>query len=160
MQKFKVKSKLFLVAIIGLLAVTIIGVSYGFYLVSYKSPTVHSVVAGTFNIDYEDGEYINLSETVPMSDIKGMQTEEYTFTISNTGNVDAKYRVLFEQDESINKNLRLSPTQIKYSLKDESGIWSPPELLSDNNLILVDTKELDAEGSNTTSKVTYSINFG
>ncbi len=157
MQKFKVKSKLFLVAIIGLLAVTIIGVSYGFYLVSYKSPTVHSVVAGTFNIDYEDGEYINLSETVPMSDIKGMQTEEYTFTISNTGNVDAKYRVLFEQDESINKNLRLSPTQIKYSLKDESGIWSQPELLSDNNLILVDTKELDAEGSNTTSKVTYSI---
>ena len=140
-MKSERKNRIITMGVMTLLITTVLSVSYGFLRVE-KEGKKHKVVAGVFNVEFKDGETIELNNTYPMTKEEGMNTKAYTFTIENKGNVDAKYTVKLEDDKTIDYKKRLNEDQIKYSIKVGEEGWSDAKLLSDTNSILVDNKEL------------------
>lgn len=121
--------------IIAIMIVTLFfGASYAVLTVVLTGKEELNIVAGTLKIDYKDGNVINLDNTYPISDKKGMRTSVYEFSVENTGNIDAKYTVSLEKDETIENPL--DDNYVKYSLKKDNGEWSDADLLSNVNLVL------------------------
>lgn len=156
-NKRKINLKLVLGFYAIILIILVSTVSYGFLSTTVISEKKSNVVAGVFNVDYQDEEYIQLLETYPISDEAASKLPAYNFTITNTGNVDAKYSIRLEEDESIDSKSLLTYNQIKYSIKEGEGTWSQPALLSTlgNGLYLVKNRTLDAQKVN--SSINYSL---
>ena len=124
----------FLLSIVG-------GVSYALFTNTLYGKKTVEVTSGTFKIDFKDGNIINLNNASPVSDTAGLQTTPYTFIVSNTGSLDAKYNIsLEEKDNGVDT---LDRKYIKYSLKEGDGEWSSPALLS-NGLTLTANKLLSS----------------
>lgn len=134
----------FLIAIVS-------GISYAFYTLTISSSKNIEVVAGTFNVEFKEGNVINLANAIPMSDIEGLANDDnvYSFSISNSGTIDAKYNLNLEET-SINANT-IDKKYIKYSLKENDGEWSNPQLLS-TGLSLRNSRLLAAS-----KKVSYQL---
>ena len=124
----------FLLSIVG-------GVSYALFTNTLYGKENVEVTAGTFKIDFKDGNIINLNNASPISDVAGLQTTPYTFVVNNTGSLDAKYNIsLEEKDNGVDA---LDRKYVKYSLKEGDGEWSHPALLS-NGLTLTANKLLSS----------------
>ena len=82
----------FLVAIVS-------GISYAFYTLTISSSRNIEVVAGTFNVEFKEGNAINLVNAIPLSDIEGLANNDniYSFSISNSGTIGAKYNLNLEE---------------------------------------------------------------
>ena len=164
MKKKKVKvtnkDKYIILGIVLVAIVTFIAISYGFLSVTKEGNARHKVVAGTFNVDLEDGETIDLKKAEPMTDEDGMKTSSYDFSVSNLGTTEASYNIKLETDESVAVKDRLNPNQIKYSIKKESeDKWSDPKLLSTLKAgqILLEEEKLVASNLIDNPKKSYSI---
>ena len=49
-------------------------------------------------MDFTEGNAITMDNAMPMTDENGMNTTPYTFTITNSGDVDAYYTVSNEEE--------------------------------------------------------------
>ena len=103
------------IAIIGLLLI-VTGVTYSILSFRVEGNEVNIVKAGILKIDINENEPITLLETYPISTDKGMEGEPYSFTISNTGDIDAIYRIYLDDVELDAGIERLSDSSIRYSL--------------------------------------------
>ena len=103
------------IAIIGLLLI-VTGVTYSILSFRVEGDEVNIVKAGILKIDINENEPITLLETYPISTDKGMEGEPYSFTISNTGDIDALYRIYLDDVELDAGIERLSDSSIRYSL--------------------------------------------
>ena len=78
------KITLSVLTIMILITITI-GTSYSYYSVSDVQENPNTLSSTCFNITYaENTSSINLTNTYPMADTKGLTTSPYTFTITNT----------------------------------------------------------------------------
>ena len=123
------------------LLISVIGTSYGLFKVLLDNTSEHEVVAGTFKVEFEEGNEIHLTNLAPMSDSEGMSTEGYHFTIKNTGTIDAKYHVSLEETPASSNTL--DRKYINYSIKLSDGSWTSPRSLSDG--LLLNSGSLSAE---------------
>ncbi len=148
------KSKILIIGIVLVLVITLLSASYGLLKVSDEIG-VQKVVAGTFNINFKDGETIKLENTAPMSDTEGMKTKPYDMEITNIGDVDAIYTLKLEPDITIPTEDALKESQIKYSIKVGDEAWTTPQLLSTTKeQVLINERELTAKDNN---KINCSI---
>ncbi len=108
---------LFILIGIGVL----LGTSYAMYRVTTQGTKKVSIAAGSFKIDFEEGEYINLKDVGTMSDSEGKQTKPYTFTITNEGTLKAYYRITLEDEGPISGKQLLNTQYLKYELKGNNG---------------------------------------
>ena len=76
-----------------------------------------SLTAGILKVDFSEGDNINLENMAPISDSKGLKTTPYTFTITNTGNIDAYYHISLEE----NINNTLDNRYIKMKMTGSNG---------------------------------------
>ena len=107
------------IAIIGLLLV-VTGVTYSILSFRVEGNEVNIVKAGILKIDIAGNNPVTLQEAYPISTDKGMEGEPYTFTVSNTGDIDAVYRIYLDDVELDAGIERLSDSSIRYSLtKDD-----------------------------------------
>ena len=131
-EKERVKLTKFLkrelvLTMISVLTVTtvILGGSYAIFTNIEKAEKYNIIKTGTLQISYDDtstglGNIINLNGAYPESDIEGQKREAYRFKITNTGSLNAKYKVrvlddtdMIEEDGCNDK--QLEKTKIKYS---------------------------------------------
>ena len=103
------------IAIIGLLLI-VTGVTYSILSFRVKGNEVNIVKAGILKIDINENEPITLLEAYPISTDKGMEGKPYTFTVSNTGDIDAIYRIYLDDVELDVGIERLNDSSIRYSL--------------------------------------------
>jgi len=88
------KKKIYILGIIGVLFVlTIVGISYAYWLITFQQPENNIVVSDCFNITFSGENSINLQNAYPMDDDElylfyGTATP-YHFTITNTCNSKA-----------------------------------------------------------------------
>ena len=75
------------VVIILISIVALIGASYALLTMTIEGDKEISLTAGILKVDFSEGDNINLDNTAPLSDSKGLKTTPYTFTITNTGNI-------------------------------------------------------------------------
>ena len=133
MGKLKEKlweSKELIVAIFLVLLLLITG-SYAWYRYNLSSDKVHIIKAGNLKLVLDDSmsEGIMISNAIPVSDRKGLETKVYTFTLENLGTKEADYTLYFDDLPIGETEERMRDDYVKYSLTKNAG--SPTtELLS------------------------------
>ena len=93
----KDKRIIVLIVLILISIITLIGSSYALLTKSFKSEKL-SMQVGTLKVDFTEGNAITMNNAIPMTDENGMNTTPYTFTITNSGDVDAYYTVSNEEE--------------------------------------------------------------
>ena len=105
------------VIVISISIIALIGTSYALLTMSIEGEKEISLTAGILKVDFSEGNNINLENAAPMSDNEGLKTTPYTFTITNTGNIDAYYHISLEEDS----NNTLSNNYVKMKLTGTNG---------------------------------------
>ena len=127
------------IVIIGLLLI-VTGVTYSILSFRVEGTEVNIVKAGILKIDIDENEPITLLEAYPISTDKGMEGEPYTFTVSNTGDIDVIYRIYLD-DVQLDAGIeRLSDSSIRYSLTKDGNYLTDTvaDLLSDREDRIID----------------------
>ena len=106
---------------------------------------------GTLKVDFTEGNAINMNNTIPMSDTDGLATTPYTFTITNSGTIDAYYTV--SNEEELANTLDTTYLKMKITSDDgyDSGIVTLKSLGSETYRI-IDEKILK-----TNKSITYKL---
>ena len=76
------------VVIILISIIALIGSSYALLTITLEGDKDITLTAGILNVDFSEGDSINLDNASPLTDSEGLKTTPYTFTITNTGNRD------------------------------------------------------------------------
>ncbi len=123
--------------------------SYALWSVTITQESKNALESGCFAITFDDTDSssINLTNTFPISDEKGLKTAPYTFTIKNTCTVDARF-TLYLNTLNIVDGVKLSDDFIKYSLMQSDGAVAVAQSLK------------NAEQNLDTSYFTFKEDFG
>ena len=109
----------------------VIGVSYSFFTTTVKGKEF-VIYTGDLAVDYiKKTDVINIENLYPMTDAEGLQQMSHEFTVTNTGNIEARYQVRLELDETLSDMVDIR--YIKLSYQVNGGEYSTPILLSDLN---------------------------
>ena len=117
MDKTRKKYIVLVIVTIVISIVALIGASYALLTMTIEGDKKITLTAGILKVDFTDGNYINLDNVAPMTDAQGQKTTPYTFTITNTGNINAYYHVSLEE-ESTNT---LANSYLKMRLTNNQG---------------------------------------
>lgn len=94
--------------------------SYALWKVTIYQETENIIDSGCFAITFEEeSSSINLTNTYPISNEKGMKTKPYIFKITNTCTTDAKY-TLYLNTLEVNGS-KIDDSLIDYSLVKSDG---------------------------------------
>jgi len=135
----KEKNKIILVIILILISlIALVGSSYALLTKSFKSKKL-SMEVGTLKIDFAEGNAINMVNAAPMTDSDGLKSTPYTFTITNSGTIDAYYTV--SNEEELANTLDTSYLRMKLTGSDgyDSGIKTVKELGTETYKLIDDT---------------------
>ena len=151
-EKFNTNKKIIIVLI--LLLILLIGGSYALLRVSVTGQKGNVLIAGGLSLELDDSTAsgINIEKTVPMSDEKGLETEEYTFMLKNNGTVDSDYTIYLD-DETLDENeTRMLDKYVKYSLvKNEGTVTQILTSTGTNPNRVIDTGIIEKNKTNTYS---------
>ena len=149
----KTRKKYIVLAIVTVVIsiVALLGASYALLTMTIEGDKKITLTAGILKVDFEDGNYINLENAAPMTDAQGQKLTPYTFTITNTGNINAYYHVSLEE-EATNT---LTNNYLKMRLTNDAGYDSGVVKVSSYGTGSFDiTSEATLEPSD---KVTYQL---
>ena len=127
--------KRIIILAVSLIIVTgiIIGVSYAFFSTGGTQETANTFQSECLNISLTDASAsINLNNIYPITDIEGLDTTSYDFTITNTCNTDANYEINLESLNQVANSL--SADYIKVSLSSDT-VGNIISILSDNSSV-------------------------
>ncbi len=80
---------------IGILLI-IVGVSYAYWSLTFMQDQNNVVTTNCFEIEFLEGEKINLTKAHPKSDEEGLSSKPYTFIIKNVCDGSANYQINLE----------------------------------------------------------------
>ena len=113
--------KRIVILVVSLIVITgiIVGVSYAFFSVGGSQEQANTFTSGCLNISLtSNSASINLTNTYPITDIEGLETTSYDFTIENTCNTATNYSINLE---SLNKQTNsLSADYLKVALSSDT----------------------------------------
>ena len=127
-----------LVGGIAVVLIGVIGITYAFFSTGGKQETANTFTSGCLNISLTDASSsINLNNIYPITDIEGLDTTSYDFTITNTCSTDANYQINLESLNELANSL--SADYLKVSLSSDT-VGNVISILSDNTSV---TPEID-----------------
>ena len=151
MDKTRKKYIVLVIVTIVISVIALIGASYALLTMTIEGEKKVSLTAGILKVDFAEGDNINLDNVAPMTDAQGQKTTPYTFTITNTGNINAYYHVSLEEDV----NNTLNNSYLKMRLTSDNGYDSGVVKVSSYGSGSFDiTSEATLEPSD---KVTYQL---
>ena len=151
-KNFMEKNKKQVIAI-ALALVLLVGGSYAWLTTTLKGTKKVRIEAGTLSLVLNEGNEINVEDSLPMTDIDGLKTDAYTFTLQNNGNVTSNYTIYLDDASIDSADVRFDDSALKYSLKKNEGA-STTALLSTLNQRVLDSGTIEAGTTNT-----YSLNL-
>lgn len=155
MNKLKQKiwdNKEMIVAILLVLTLIITG-SYAWIRLRLDSTKQQVIKAGSLKLvlDESMSDGILLENAIPMSDRKGLETVEYTFSLSNNGTTNSAYTIYLNDLPLEEGQTRMTDNNVKYSLVKDEGA-PRTEVLS--NLV---NRSLDTGTLAPNSTIRYSL---
>lgn len=101
----------------------LIGTSYAWFTITMNAEKNNIIRAGTLDLVLDDTETdgITLTDTVPMSDTKGLTQKAYTFKLINQGKTASDYTIYLDDLELEENEIRMKDNFIKYSLSKNDG---------------------------------------
>ena len=124
------------IIVVALVLILIIGGTYAWLTTTVKGTKKVEIEAGTLKLTLDEGNEINAADTVPMTDIEGLKTAAYTFTLKNTGTITSEYTIYIDDDTIDDTKQRLDDDALKYSLKKND---------EDQTMALLSTLKVDGE---------------
>lgn len=110
---------------IFLVVIVILSSSFAIFTSIQKSENYNSITVGILKVDFlqDTINTLNLNGAYPIPDVNGLETEGYSFKISNTGNLNAQYKIRIVDDtEMISEDEcssnQLDKSEIKVSIND------------------------------------------
>ena len=129
-KKYKI---ILLSSLIILACVLIIGVTYAYYIFNVSQSGSNVVRTDCFEITYTDGNAINLSETIPLTDKEARELNPYSFTIKNICNQAVDYSVNIETLNTSTMDLNAIATKLDGRKKQILGQLDDNESIVNNN---------------------------
>ena len=133
--------KRIVILVVSLIAITgiIVGVSYAFFSVGGSQEQANTFTSGCLSIKLtNESSAIHLTNTYPITDIEGLETTSYDFTITNTCSSETNYSINLE---SLNKQTNsLSADYIKVALSSDT-VDNVISKLSSNTSIIPEIEE-------------------
>jgi surface protein len=94
-MKKHAKNLLFLIGFF-LIVSLLIGISYAYYIFSVSQSEKNVIKTDCFKLTYNDGNAINITNGIPLTDDEALELEPYTFTIENVCSQAVDYNVNIE----------------------------------------------------------------
>lgn len=129
-----------LVVVAVVLVLLLIGGTYAWLQITVSGTKTNILRAGKLSLRLNDelSDGISLKNTVPMSDNKGMQTPEYTFTLTNDGTVESYYTIYLDDIALEVDEQRMEDKFVKYALEkvtpSDGTTTAVPTLLTASNV--------------------------
>lgn len=146
MKKYSVIGIILLVLIVFVL---VLGASYAFFTTTVKGKEF-VIYTGNLAVDYKKKtDVINIENLYPMTNTEGLTQNSHEFTVTNNGNIDARYQVRLELDTTENNMVSIEYIKLAYSI--DGSDYSEPVLLSnlDSSLTFLRNVILKPTESNT-----------
>ena len=135
----KEKNKIIMIIILILISlITLVGSSYALLTKSFKSKKL-SMQVGTLKIDFAEGNAINMDNAAPMTDTDGLKSTPYTFTITNSGDINAYYTVSNEEELANTLDTSYLRMQLTGSDGYNSGIKTVKDLGTETYKLIDET---------------------
>ena len=155
-EKITIDTKSLIIVIVAILIAILIGLSYAWFGIVRNSNSINKIKAGSLEMTLDDTatEGIKLLNEVPRSYLQGMKTEEYTFTLTNTGTITSDYTIYLDdvltftdeqgKEVTITDENKLEDTKIRYILlkDDEKAAANKSKLLSESAERSIDTGKI------------------
>ena len=111
--------KIWIIVGLVLCLVAVIGITFAFFSTGGTQETANTFTSGCLNIELTDASAsINLTNTYPISDVEGVDSTSYDFTVRNTCDTSTNYSINLE---SLNKVANsLNADYIKVSLSSDT----------------------------------------
>ena len=130
----KKKHKITLLVIGIFLTISLmISLSYAYYIFSVSQSGSNVVRSDCFEITYTDGNAINLTNTIPLTDKEARELDPYTFTIKNICNQAVDYSVNIETLNTSTMDLDALATKLDGKKKQILGSIEDNENIVNNN---------------------------
>ncbi len=138
MSNMRLKYRIPLAIIAIMMVVTLsIGSSYALWKVTKEQDVANIITTGCFEVSFiEESNSINLTNTFPITDEKGLTTTPYVFTVKNTCTIDADYTIYLNTLNLTNGKAKIADNLIKYSIV-QNGI------VENNNVALLNTAPIE-----------------
>ena len=153
-------NKRLLTAVLVLTLVLVVGTTYAWLRLTKNSNTVNKITAGNLDLVLDEGENITLKNEVPRSYRQGMETKEYTFTITNNSSVSNYKLSLADLEKYTNEDgneiviadeNRIDDAKIRYILLKDGEVAT-----ADKSKILTD-RVIDSGTIKKGQTITYSL---
>lgn len=178
----KSKSKLLLISIIIIFILTIfIGTSYSLWQIINTQEENNVVTTSCFNIEFSGDNDINIENTYPISDEKGLQKIPYSLKLKNDCELGSSFKIIINSLKSNtlnnnyiklaikeNDNLKFTPKTInKLQVNDEydTSKFSSSYTILEDNLYSEQEKEykiylwMDIDATNSEMNKIFKANF-
>ena len=130
--------KIWIMGGLVLCLVAVIGITFAFFSAGGTQDTANTFTSGCLNIELTDASSsINLTNTYPISDVEGVDSTSYDFTIRNTCDTSTNYSINLESLNQVANSLNADYIKVSLSSNTVDNVISK---LSDN---IVTTPELD-----------------
>lgn len=137
-KDYKKQTRVLAVAI-GILILTIIGISYAWLMLIVKGDQGITMTVEYFKVTFEEKDGINLVDAYPLGDSMGLDSDGYAFSVKNEGLVKASYKIYLDDTELEAGESRIPDDFLKYTLT-KNGTESSPAILT-NRLLSTNTLE-------------------
>ncbi len=131
----------FTICMLFLTVIALASTSYAIFKMNIVGKVNYSMSIGTLDFEIQgETNAIRLNNAYPMTDSVGATLNPYTFSLTNTGDLDSEYRIFLLEDEE-QKNACvgcnfLKNDKLKFELKEDGTVVSGPTLLSKVNNLL------------------------
>ena len=111
--------KIWIIGGLVLCLVAVIGITFAFFSTGGTQNTANTFTSGCLNIELTDASAsINLTNTYPISDVEGVDSTSYDFTIRNTCDTSTNYSINLESLNQVANSLNAD--YIKVSLSSDT----------------------------------------
>lgn len=118
---------------------TLIGITYSWLRIELKGKKESTLKVGTLSLKLDDtmGNGINMENAYPITDEEGLETDSYTFTLTNDGTVDSFYSIYLDDIAIPFASKRMNDKYVSYALekdyKEEGLVNATPTILTKTN---------------------------
>ena len=118
------KNTIFLVVIVIALILVVIGITFAAFNYSRTGTTDNVLTLGDLKLTLQEGNEINISDALPMSDEDGLASAGFTFSLQNSGNVPIQYQIYLDDVAVESNEVALDEVFLKYSLDVNGSVGS------------------------------------
>lgn len=135
-------------AVILFVCIVLVGTSYAWLVVNDEAKQNVGMVAGELNLVFSDnGNELSFDNLIPISDEEARNSEGYTFSVQNAGNIVSDYSIYLDDLELTTSEERLDDKYVKYSLIRDSQ--ETTGYIKDLNEKLLESGKIEIGGTNT-----------